>query len=83
MQYQKFLEEGDTTKARSMSRAISFAFGQDSFANVVNFVEDFSASLPQPSTIETNKIVAIAGLKRQLNDNECVSTAENIPANKK
>uniref|UniRef100_A0A914R3I6 Uncharacterized protein n=1 Tax=Panagrolaimus davidi TaxID=227884 RepID=A0A914R3I6_9BILA len=83
MQYQKFLEEGDTSKARSMSRTISFAFGQDFFANVVNFVEDFSASLSKDSTIDTNKIAALSGLKRKLNDNECVSTAEKVPANKK
>lgn len=32
MQYQRFLEEGDTTKARAMSRRVGFTFEQNSLA---------------------------------------------------
>uniref|UniRef100_A0AC34F0M1 Uncharacterized protein n=1 Tax=Panagrolaimus sp. ES5 TaxID=591445 RepID=A0AC34F0M1_9BILA len=72
MQYQKFLADGDTTKARGMVRTVNFHYGENSFANIVNVLDTVSASIPDPSLTDEpkddneNNSKTLTNLKRKI-----------------
>uniref|UniRef100_A0AC34FZV3 Uncharacterized protein n=1 Tax=Panagrolaimus sp. ES5 TaxID=591445 RepID=A0AC34FZV3_9BILA len=86
MQFQKYLEEGDVKKARSMIFLINFTYGESSLANVINVIEN--KTLPTSSIsakngkINENKIVTktSANSKRKLNNNECTTSSPDKPS---
>uniref|UniRef100_A0A914QB50 Uncharacterized protein n=1 Tax=Panagrolaimus davidi TaxID=227884 RepID=A0A914QB50_9BILA len=56
MQYQKFLEEGDTAKANRMIHTVSFAYGALNLTNIVN-VLDTSLTSTKKRKINDNKVM--------------------------
>uniref|UniRef100_A0A914QER2 Reelin domain-containing protein n=1 Tax=Panagrolaimus davidi TaxID=227884 RepID=A0A914QER2_9BILA len=56
IQYQKFLEEGDTVKARRMNRMVNFAYGALNLTNIVN-VLDTSLTSTKKRKSNDNKVI--------------------------
>uniref|UniRef100_A0AC35G7L3 Uncharacterized protein n=1 Tax=Panagrolaimus sp. PS1159 TaxID=55785 RepID=A0AC35G7L3_9BILA len=56
MQYQKFLEEGDMFKARSMLKKVNFAYGALHLTNIVNELDTSLASSTKKRKVNDNKI---------------------------
>uniref|UniRef100_A0A914PZZ0 Uncharacterized protein n=1 Tax=Panagrolaimus davidi TaxID=227884 RepID=A0A914PZZ0_9BILA len=83
MQYQKFLEEGDTVKARSMTHTVSFTYGEYSFANIIN-VLDPSLTSTKEITADDNKITSevLTNSKRKIIHGDNISD-DGIPVRKK
>uniref|UniRef100_A0AC34G2K1 Uncharacterized protein n=1 Tax=Panagrolaimus sp. ES5 TaxID=591445 RepID=A0AC34G2K1_9BILA len=54
MQYQKFLDEGDTKKANSMALSVNFLYGESSLANIKNVLDVTPDSIEKNATENEN-----------------------------